>query len=65
MAIPMCEHNPSNTGQSYCAYCRVNELTAAADRVRSLHVPREAIAVCKECARDYPCATVKALDGAQ
>lgn len=29
----MCEHNKRNTGNSYCAYCRVNELTADIDRL--------------------------------
>ena len=39
----MCEHNPRNKGQSYCAYCRVNELTATltdlADRIERGYTP--------------------------
>jgi hypothetical protein len=31
--ITMCEHNKKNTGKSYCAYCRVNELTTDIERL--------------------------------
>ena len=31
----MCEHNKRNKGDSYCAYCRVNELTDQIDSVKA------------------------------
>jgi hypothetical protein len=32
----MCEHNKRNTGDSYCAYCRVNEQDMLLDKISYL-----------------------------
>ena len=32
----MCEHNRKNKGQSYCAYCRVNEQDVILKQLREL-----------------------------
>ena len=32
----MCEHNPMNKGQSYCAYCRVNEQDAILKKIEEV-----------------------------
>lgn len=47
----MCEHNPRNSGQSYCAYCRVTELETRlaqlADKIRAEYTPFAFTCSCK------------------